>query len=107
MGVRLRADRAARPENGAPHLPAISDDTGSGAVSRQPERESAPAFQHGRIFGRKTGFHPRFREGMLVLKVLRWRLPRAGLFDGMLTRSAASRDPKITRSKVSRSINEP
>src|ERR1700680_2982551 len=33
------------------------------AVSHRPETETAPAFLHCRIFGRKTGFHPRLRRG--------------------------------------------
>jgi hypothetical protein len=32
--------------------------------------QSALAFLHGRMFGRKTGIRPRFREGMLFLKML-------------------------------------
>jgi len=32
--------------------------------------QSALAFLHGRIFGRKTGIRPRFREGMPFLKML-------------------------------------
>jgi hypothetical protein len=32
--------------------------------------QSALAFLHGRMFGRKTGIRRRFREGMLFLKML-------------------------------------
>jgi hypothetical protein len=36
---------------------------GPRAVSHRPETETALAFLHCRIFGRKTGFHPCLRRG--------------------------------------------